>query len=126
MSALTQGNTLGDWLVNEFGAPDYCREEVTITSGQNLVSGTVVAKVTATGNYVAFDDDSSGGVEVAAGILLYDVDATSAAKTGVIVARGPAVVSKAGLTWESSNDATEKGHGLADLLTLGIVAREGV
>jgi hypothetical protein len=124
---LTQGNTQGDWLLAEFGAPNHCREEVTIASGQNLVSGQIVAKITSGGKYSAYDDDaSSTGEEIAAGILLADVDATDGDKPGVIIARGPVTVVKSGLTWGSANDATDVTHGYADLLTLGIVAREGV
>jgi len=124
-TVLTQGNYPGDWLKEEFSR-NYCREEGVIASGQTLVSGQVVAIVTATGEYTAYDDDGSGGAEAAAGVLYFDVDAASAAKPGVILRRGPAVVSKAGLTWGSANDSTDITHGLADLLALGIVAREGV
>lgn len=121
MASLDQPNYLGDWLKAEFEPPNYCREEITVKSGQNLVSGQVVA--VDTGEYVAFEDDTA---TPAAGILINAVDATSAAKPGVILKRGPAIVSKAGLTWHTDNDDTDKANGLADLLALGIVAREGV
>lgn len=120
--ALTEGKYLGDWLVEEFGAPNHCREEVTIKSGEGeLASGTVLA-VDGT-EYVAFEDDTD---TPAAGVLIIAVDATSAAKASVALVRGPAVVSKSGLAWHTDNDATDKTNGLADLLALGIVAREGV
>jgi hypothetical protein len=119
--ALTEGKYPGDWLIDEFGAPNHCREEVTVKSGQNLVSGQVIAADGA--EVVAFEDDTA---TPATGIMVYAVDATSAAKPGVAIKRGPAVVSKAGLTWHTDNDATDKTNGLADLLALGIVAREGV
>lgn len=119
--ALTQGNYPGDWLIEEFGAPSHCREEITVKAGQNLVSGQVLAADGA--EYVAFEDDTA---TPAVGILVYDVDATSAAKGGVMLKRGPATVSKGGLTWHTDNDSTDITNGLADLLALGIVAREGV
>lgn len=125
MSALTQGNTLGDWLINEFGAPDYCREEGILNTGQNLKSGTVVALGTT--KYSAYiDDDGTYGDLSKVGILCGDVDATSADKACVVLRRGPATVSKAGLTWHADNDSTEITEGLAGLLAVGIVAREGV
>jgi hypothetical protein len=121
--ALTEGNYPGDWLIEEF-SPQHCHEEVTIKSGEDLVSGQVMAlDVGGDGSWVAFEDDTD---TPAAGILLTDVDASAAAKKGVIIARGPATVSKAGLTWAAANDATDITNGLADLLALGIVAREGV
>lgn len=119
--ALTEGNYPGDFLIDEFGAPNYCREVVTVKNGQNLVAGQVLAVDGAT--VVAFEDDSA---TPATGILLEAVDASSGAKEGVAIVRGPAVVSKAGLTWHTDNDATDITNGLADLLALGIVAREGV
>lgn len=123
---LTEANYTGDWLKDEFGEPNYCREEVTIASGQNLVSGAVVAKITASSKYSEYNNAaSSTGEEVAAGILVFAVNATSGDKPGVIIKRGPAVVSKEGLTWKSGADSTDKNAGLADLLTLGIVARDG-
>jgi len=122
--ALSQGNYQGDWLLHEFGAPNHCRKEVTIKSGENLVSGQVVAlDVGGDGSWVAFEDDTD---TPAAGILLNDCNATSAAKTATIIVRGPVTVSKGGLTWATNNDATDITNGLADLLALGIVAVEGV
>lgn len=121
MAALTEGNYPGDFLINEYGAPDYCREEVTVKLGQNLVAGQVIAADGA--EVVAFEDDTA---TPATGILLEAVDATSAAKVGVAIKRGPATVSKAGLTWHADNDSADITNGLADLLALGIVAREGV
>ena len=122
--ALSQGNYQGDWLLHEFGAPNHCRKEITIKSGEDLVSGQVVAvDVGGDGSYVAFEDDTD---TPAAGILLNDCDASAAAKTATIIVRGPCTVSKGGLTWAAANDATDILNGLADLLALGIVAVEGV
>lgn len=121
MAALTQGNYPGDWLIYEEAAPNYCREEIVVKSGQNLKSGTVLA--VDTGTYVAFEDDTA---TPAAGILVHDVDASLGNKAGVAILRGPAIICKAGLTWHADNDSGDKTNGLADLLALGIVAREGV
>ena len=45
------------------------REEITILDGQDLETGTVLGKVTASGKYVQIDLGASDGSEVAAGIL---------------------------------------------------------
>lgn len=133
MGVLTEGNTLGDWLIEEFGAPSHCREEVTVLSGQKLVSGAVVAKRddgANAGKIVEYEGDGANGTNTAVGILIGDVDASAtganADTPGVILARGPATISAAGLTWKTGEEADDKAEGLADLLTLGIVAREGV
>lgn len=125
MAALTQGNYPGDFLISEFGAPNHCRNTVTIKVGEDLLAGTVLAvDVGGDGSYVAFEDDTD---TPACAILLNAVDATAAAVPGVVViVRGPCTVSKGGLVWHADNDATDKLNGLADLLALGIVAVEGV
>lgn len=121
--ALTEGNYLGDWLLYEENPPEYCREEGLLASGQNLKSGTVLSLGSTYWSAFVDDDGTYGTAE---GILIHDVDASGGAKACVVLVRGPAVVSKAGLTWHADNDDTEKGIGLASLLTIGIVAREGV
>ncbi len=133
MSALTQGNSLGDWLIEEFGAPNYCREEIVVLSGQKLVSGAVVAKRNDGGNagkVVEYEGDGANGTDAAVGVLINDVDASATGKNadtpGVILVRGPATISKAGLTWKAGEAADDKTEAYADLLALGIVAREGV
>lgn len=45
----------------------------------SLAAGTVVARVTATGYYVPYDDAVTGGPNVAVGVLLDDVNFDSAA-----------------------------------------------
>lgn len=110
------------WMID----PDYSLEEVTLTASQGaLLAGTVMAKVTATGNYVPYDDDANAGTPgagIAAGVLCYDTANSASTQKVVIVARG-AIVKQALLVWEASNDATEKGAGEAELIAAGIVVR---
>lgn len=93
------------------------REEITVASGENLVAGTLVGKVTIGGEYVAYDDgvDPVDGSETAAGILLHACNATDAAQKAVMIAR-LAEVSTSKLTGSDAN-------GLADLADLTIIAR---
>lgn len=110
------------WEVN----PQYSREEVTLTAAQgDLKAGTVMAKVTGTGNYVPYDDDANAGtagVGIAAGVLCYDVPNNAATQKIVIVARS-AIVKSDLLVWEASNDAGEKTAAIAELVALGILVR---
>lgn len=99
------------------------RETVTITSGAGVLqAGTVLGKITASGEYTAYDDDNADGSQAAVGILLESVDATSAAVSASMLARLAEVKSGA-LVWAATNDAGDKTAGLADLAALTIIAR---
>lgn len=74
------------------------------------------------GKYVPYDDDNTDGSEVAAAIAYEEVDATTANKTCVVIFRN-AEVKLSALQWASTNDATDKTNGLADLVAKNIVAR---
>jgi hypothetical protein len=116
-----------EFLVSEDnGAGQRSREKVTLLANQPaLLPGTVMAKITASGKYVAYDDDQNGttaGVGIAAGILCYPADASTSDQEVTIIARD-AVVQDALLVWEASNDAGEITAGKAELLALGIVIR---
>jgi hypothetical protein len=104
----------------------YSREQVTLTASQGaLLAGTVMAKVTGTGNYVPYDDDANGttaGTGIAAGILCYDVANSGSTQPVVIIAR-QAIVKSALLVWEASNDSTEKAAAVVELTALGILVR---
>ncbi len=122
---LAELKRLGDWLKAEWAPRNYCREVVTIDAGEVLKDGTVVAKQ-ADGAYIGYDNnqaDDAGGV--AGGVLIGDVDATAGDTPGVILARGPAIVSKQGLTFIAANDAAgDLTDAYANLLALGIVCRD--
>jgi hypothetical protein len=71
---------------------------------------------------VPYDDDNVDGSEVADAIAYEEVDATSADKNCVVIFRN-AEVKNSALQWASTNDATDKTNGLADLVAKNIVAR---
>lgn len=123
MAALTEGNYPGDFLISEFGAPNYCREERTLASGQDLAAGTVVANNSGTVSAFIHGDGTYGTTY---GILMNAVDASLGAKDCIVLVRGPAVVCQDALAWHADNNDAEIVIGLAALLALGIVARRGV
>lgn len=97
----------------------------TITAGGTaMVAGDsfTITVAAGSGEYVAYDDDNANGSDVAAGVLLYAVDATDAAQDAVAITRQAEVISSM-LVWASTNDATDKTNGLADLAARGIIAR---
>ncbi|GJE54571.1 head decoration protein [Methylobacterium thuringiense] len=122
---------VADWL--KYESPSYhSRDTATIASGSGvLVSGTVLAKVVATGKYVPAAATGSDGSQTASAILIIGaldnltVDATSADQKAVILTRH-ADVSHAGITYGPTiNDATKRAAANGQLAALGIVVREG-
>jgi hypothetical protein len=62
--------------VVELGNNEY--RQVTIASGQDLLAGTVLGKITSSGKYVAVDSTATDGSQLARMILSADCDATDA------------------------------------------------
>ena len=93
------------------GTPDFIAGE-----------GFNIAVAAGTGSYIALDKDATDGSAVAAGILVEDVDASSAAKEGVII-YCDARIDTRNLTWADATAGT-KTAALAKLQTAGIVAGE--
>jgi hypothetical protein len=127
MAALTMAPTLGDLLKFELNG-NYCRETVTLKSGTKYALGSVLGKITASGKYrlsPAAQAVGDEGAETAIAVLIEDVDATSADRNGLVVARGPAIVSKVVLVFDASVDQpAEKTAKHAQLAGAGIVPRD--
>jgi hypothetical protein len=112
----------GGYLITE-EAGDISREAVVVASGEGkLRPGTVLAKLTADGKHVVYDNAGTDGSETAAAILWDGVDATAADAPAVVTAR-LATVNAAELVWKDGLDAAGKTAGLADLATRFIIAR---
>jgi hypothetical protein len=127
MTTLTMSPTQGDVLKYELN-PNYSRETVTLKSGTSYKIGSVLGKITASGKYrlspaAAVTGDE--GAETAVAVLIAAVDATAADKPGIVVARGPAIVSKAALVFDASIDQpAEKTAKHAQLAAAGLVPRD--
>ncbi|MCG6560661.1 MULTISPECIES: head decoration protein [Ruegeria] len=126
MPVLTQPPSMGDVLKYELN-PNYTREVVTLAAGMPFPVGSVLGKITASGKHTLSSDAGSDGAETASGVLLYAVDATLADAVGIVIARGPAIVSRAELAYDGSvDDAAKITAKLDQLAALGIIARDGV
>jgi len=123
MAAKTESNYLGDWLKFEEDNL-YSRDKVTVASGQNLKTGTVVGIITASGKVKQLAPSANDGSENAAGVLIGDVDASAADTPGVIIARH-AICSDKGLVWPEGITGPQKNTALGQLKALGILVREG-
>ena len=104
----------------------YSRKNITVVSGQNLATGTVLGKITTGGKYAAYDNDATDGTQTAAGILTAAVNASAADAPGVAIVRH-AIAAKeqlifgAGVTTQGEKDAA-----YADLEAIGILCRATV
>ena len=124
--AITEGTYNGDWLAWEQEA-QFSREQITIGASQTIVKGTVLGIETATGHYVAFNQDNSpAGSNAPVGISLGDYT------VGVgVTAQGAAIVRDAlviedHLTFPADIEAAEQVTAMAALNVLGIIARTEV
>jgi hypothetical protein len=124
MSVLIQPPTMGDILKYELN-PNFTRETVTLLAGTNYRVGAVLGRITASGKMKLSTAAGTDGAQNAAGMLLDDVDATSADASAVVILRGPAIVSKAALVFDASvDDATKRASKHVQLTALGIVPRD--
>ncbi len=109
---------------------NYCREVVTIAQGQNLKMGTIVGEKTADGTYKQVslvdptdEEATTDGTEIPMGVLLQDVDASTAAQQGLIVARD-AIVIESQLIFPGEATADQKKAIKKGLEARGIVTRK--
>ncbi len=127
MVTLTEGRYASAWLKREADSL-FSREEAVIASGAGVVvSGTVVGKITASGKYKPVTIAATDGSEDPAGIVMWDVDATSADAPAVIIARDAIVVHQ-GLKYGADVDTSGERaaiHTALGALNPPILVREG-
>lgn len=111
-------------LVKWFVFDDYNFDQVTLTNAggtdEQLVIGTVLGKITATGKFVPLAHGAVDGSQNFAGFLAANV--TVAAGTDVVslnLARGAAVIDSTGIVWPAGADATDKANALAAAASAG-------
>ena len=122
---LAEGAHPSDWLKYEAGNY-YSRDTIVVASGAGKVlSGTPIARVTATGKFVPAAAAGSDGSQTAVGVLFEDVDATSADAKAIGIMRH-ATVSHAGLVYGPTiTDATKRAALNGQLNAVGVLVREG-
>jgi len=126
MPVLTEQPSMGDVLKYEVN-PNYTREVITLLQGLPYPVGSVLGKITASGKYTLSPATGADGSQVASAVLLYAVDATLADATGIVVARGPSIVSRAGLAYDATvDDGAKITTKIGQLAAVGIIARDGV
>ena len=98
------------------------RDVVTISVGQNLQTGAVLGKVTASGEYVALNPAATDGSETAAAILLYATDASSAAAKATAITRLAEVAADL-MVWPTGITQAQKDTAIGQLAGNYIIAR---
>lgn len=121
MAEISEGQHTGEFIVSEANG-SRSREVVTLLAGSNLKAGAALGKITASGKYCEYNPSNSDGSQTAVAVLYDNVDATSADKEAVIVARD-AEVNKAELQWFSGASDGQKTTGLGQLALVGIIGR---
>ena len=126
MPVLTEPPSMGDVLKYEVN-PNYTREVITLLIGTNYPSGAVLGRITASGKYTLSAATGADGAQVAVAVLLYPVNSTLADAVGIVVARGPSIVSRAALAYGATvDDGTKIAAKITQLAAVGIIARDGV
>ena len=124
MTVLNQPLTMGNVLKYEVN-PNYTRETITLLAGMPYPVGSVLGRITASGKYKLATSGGSDGAQTASAVLLYAVDATLADATGIVVARGPAIVSRAALAYDATvDDGAKIITKIGQLAGAGILARD--
>lgn len=127
-----ENRRLSNWLKWELAVEvAYCRKEVVVNdAAADLVTGTVLGKVTATGKYKVSVETAVDGSEVPAGILIYDTSVAAATdKQVAILAKGPAIVGAKGIILDDSFDDDAKvaaAHAALEAVGINVVAQIGV
>jgi len=96
----------------------------TLLSGENVVAGELLGKVTASGKYAAYDNGASDGREDVAGIAFDNTDATDGDIAGIVIIERDAEVRASDLTYNTtvSGEITTANN---ELKALGIIVRRG-
>ncbi len=126
MPVLTEQPSMGDVLKYEVN-PNYTREVITLLIGMPYPVGSVLGRITASGKYKLSTSGGTDGAQTASAVLLYAVDATLADAAGIVVVRGPSIVSRAGLAYDGTvDDGAKITTKIGQLAAVGIIARDGV
>lgn len=122
----TMNPTLGAFVKYEEAEGRYSRDDVTVIAGQNLATGTVVARITASGKVTAYNPAGADGSQNAIGIMSAAVDATAADAPGVIIARHAILVARDSLVWAGTPTTPQKDTAMAAMKALGLLSRATV
>lgn len=120
MTTKTEGNHGTEFLLDT--EESLSLDKVTLITGQNLLSGTVLGKITASGKFTQLNTSATDGSQNAVSILRGDVDATSADMDCVVVSRIAEVIDSK-LIYPAGISGANKTAAIAALATSFIIVR---
>jgi len=123
MTVYTEGRHPGEFIMTEANGKR-SRETITIASGAGEVApGTVLGKVTASGEYLPRDATAADGSEAAAAVCIYGGDATSAAIEVAAIVRDAEVNGNILTYVIDTDEAAETASANSELAAAGIIVR---
>ena len=119
IGSMNRPKLLSDLLVREV-EPEISRETITVLAGSGtdrvLSMGTVVGKITASGEIVALTPGASDGSQTAWGVVLDDVTApVGTDATGLAFANGPVLLRAEAIVWPAGISDADKNAAIAAL-----------
>ncbi len=121
MPELLEGKHRAEFIVSEANG-SRARALETLESGQNLVAGAVLGRITANSKLKEYNPGNLDGSETAIAVLYDNVDATAADVEVTAIVRD-AEVNAAELTWFAGATGPQITTGQGDLAAVGIIAR---
>lgn len=104
--------------------PNINNDHIVIAANSGaLVAGTVLGKVTATGQYTAHDPAAVDGSEAAAALLWDDREDSTSTQRAAAVTRGPIAINGNSLTFADGISTVNRDAAVAALAALGIMVR---
>lgn len=122
MPTTTEPLARGEYVLTE-GNGEISRAVATLITGQNLVAGTVLGVITASGKLTRCAHAAADGSQNAAGILFGDTNATAADVTGVVYTARLSEVRSAQILFSAGASGGNILTQTAALLALNIVLR---
>lgn len=121
---LTEPNNLGDVLLYEAEDYFYSRDEITLSQGERIRIGEVLARNNESGEYVALNPEGGEipGTDIASAIAIRRINASDEAVETVALVRH-CIVKQAGLVWPEDITDEAQTRAIAQLRAQGILIR---
>ncbi len=124
MFTQTEGKYAGEWVASEAGG-ERSRDVLTLNQGQNLVSGTILGTITASGKVAQVSLAAADGSQSATGILYDNVNATGG-DTPAVVFTADAEFNDAEVVYPAGATPAQIAAINTQLAAVGLKARKGL
>jgi hypothetical protein len=127
-TVLSESGRLSDWLKGETEIPQlFSRDQITLAnaggSAVTLLSGTILGKLTTSGNFVQVAPAASDGSQTAAGLLLLDTVVPASGTAAAVAITRDAVVADTGIIYPAGATTNQKTAAVQQLAALGVITR---